>query len=109
VLSAAPKARSDDPRAMIREQLKALSGSLKAVLLDDAGQSVKDDLAVRELADTLKSGRKKIHTVVFDGVITQRLLDIAAEKKIQTIVGVKMGNVTKVPEAVEILTRDDLE
>ncbi len=50
-----------------------------------------------------------MHAVVFDGVITQRLLDIAAEKKIATVVGVKMGNVTKVPDAVEILTRDDLQ
>ena len=45
----------------------------------------------------------------FDGVITQRLLDIASEKKIATVVGVKMGNVTKVPDTVEILTRDDLQ
>jgi DNA primase len=88
--------------------LGKLSGSLKAVLLDDAGKAIKGDLAVRELADTLKGAKEKVHTVVFDGVITQRLLDIAADRKIQTVVGVKMGNVTKVPDAVEILTRDDL-
>ncbi len=104
---AAPK-KGDDPRAQLRETLSNLSGSLKASLLDDAGSPVKDGLAVRELADTLKGGKDAVHTVVFDGVITQRLLDIAAEKKVQTVVGVKMGNVTKVPDTVEILTRDDL-
>ncbi len=102
------KASANDPRAAFRDQLQGLSGSLKAVLLDDTGKPVKDDLAVRELADTLKGSKSSVHSVIFDGVITQRLLDIAAEKKINTVVGVKMGNVTKVPDTVEILTRDDL-
>ncbi len=96
-------------RAAYREQLTGLSGTLKAVLLDDTGKSLQGDLAVRELADTLKGSKDAVSAVVFDGVITQRLLDIAAEKKIATVVGVKMGNVTKVPDTVEILTRDDLQ
>ncbi len=102
------KTKVADPRAGFREALTELSGSLKALLLDDKGETLKKDLAVRELADTLKSGKDKVAAVVFDGVITQRLLDIAADKKIATVVGVKMGNVTKVPDTVEILTRDDL-
>lgn len=107
--AAAPvERREGDPRATFRDTLQNLSGSLKAVLLDDTGRTVQSDLAVRELADTLKSAKESVHAVVFDGVITQRLLDIAADKKIATVVGVKMGNVTKVPDAVEILTRDDL-
>ncbi len=105
---AAPKKRADDPRSGLRDTLTGLAGSLKATLLDDAGSSIRDGLAVRELADTLKGGKDSVHTVVFDGVITQRLLDIAADKKVQTVVGVKMGNVTKVPDTVEILTKDDL-
>ncbi len=106
---ATPKKAGGDPRAVLREQLTELSGSLKAVLLDDTGKPMKEGLAVRELADTLKSSKDKIASVVFDGVITQRLLDIAADKAIPTVVGVKMGNVTKMPDTVEILTRDDLE
>jgi DNA primase len=109
VEAAAPAPRREgDPRAAYREQLSGLSGTLKAVLLDDTGNPVQSDLAVRELADTLKGAKDSVHAVVFDGVITQRLLDIAAERKIATVVGVKMGNVTKVPDTVEILTRDDL-
>jgi DNA primase len=101
--------REGDPRAQFKQILGTLSGSLKAVLLDDTGKTVQGELAVRELADTLKGSKDGVHAVVFDGVITQRLLDIAAEKKIATVVGVKMGNVTKVPDTVEILTRDDLQ
>ncbi|MCA1818728.1 MAG: DNA primase [Halobacteriales archaeon] len=108
--AAAPVAvREGDPRVQFKQILGGLSGSLKAVLLDDTGKSVQGELAVRELADTLKASKDGVHAVVFDGVITQRLLDIAAEKKIATVVGVKMGNVTKVPDTVEILTRDDLQ
>ncbi len=103
----APK--GDDPRAGLRDSLAGLAGTLKANLLDDAGAALKENLPVRELADSLKAGKEKIHTVVFDGVITQRLLDIAADKKVQTVVGVKMGNVSKVPDTVEILTKDDLQ
>lgn len=97
-----------DPRASFRDTLEKLSGSLKAVILDSDGNEIKADLPVRELADTLRQARKKVQTVIFDGVITQRLLDIAAEKSIATVVGVKMGNVSKVPDAVEILTKDEL-
>jgi hypothetical protein len=100
--------REGDPRSNFRSTLSGLSGTLKAVLLDDQGNTLQGDLAVRELADTLKGAKESVHAVVFDGVITQRLLDIAAERKIATVVGVKMGNVTKVPDTVEILTRDDL-
>jgi DNA primase len=46
--------------------------------------------------------------VVFDGIVTQRILDIAAEQKIGTIVGTKMGNITKQPANVEVWTKDDL-
>jgi DNA primase len=97
-----------DARAGFRDTLDRLSGSLKAVILDTDGNEIKADLPVRELADTLRQARKKVQTVIFDGVITQRLLDIAAEKSIATVVGVKMGNVSKVPDAVEILTKDEL-
>lgn len=88
--------------------LDSIAGSLTAVLLDKSGAEMKRDIAVRELAETLKQGSNGIGAVVFDGVITQRLLDIAAEKQIPTIVGVKLGNVTKQPTEVTIWTRSDL-
>jgi DNA primase len=106
---AAAKTAKHDPRASIKETLTGLSGTLKATILDKEGNAIEDQLPVRELADTLRSSKKKVNSVIFDGVITQRLLDIAAEKGIATVVGVKMGNVAKVPENLEILTRDDLQ
>jgi hypothetical protein len=63
---------------------------------------------VRDLAETLKAAKNQVDAIVFDGVITQRLLDIAADKKINTVVGAKVGNVTKQPDGVTVLAREDL-
>jgi DNA primase len=90
------------------EILEELSGKLQAVLLNDQLERVGDKVAVRDLADTLKKDLPGVTTVVFDGVVTQRLIDIALDKKIATLVGVKTGNITKKPNNVEVVTRADL-
>jgi len=87
--------------------LDDISGSLKAVLFDDKGKEL-NKIPVRQLTDMLKK-KSDISTVVFDGIITQRLLDIANNKNITEIVGIKMGNVVKKPASVEVLTRKDLQ
>ena len=86
--------------------LDEVSGSLKAVLLDKNDTEIKK-IPVRELTDELKKS-KNITTVVFDGIITQRLLDIANIKNITKIVGMKLGNVVKKPRSVKVLTRKDM-
>ncbi|RLF29959.1 MAG: DNA primase [Thermoplasmata archaeon] len=90
-----------------RSILNEISGSLKAVLLDENGREIKK-LPVRELTDEIKR-RDNIFAVVFDGIITQRLLDIANSKNVKEIIGVKMGNVVKIPKALKILTRNDFQ
>ena len=87
--------------------LNDISGSLKAVLFDKDDKELKK-IPVRELTDSLKKS-DNISTVVFDGIITQRLLDIANSKEIKEIVGIKLGNVVKMPASVKVLTKKDLE
>jgi len=87
--------------------LDDISGSLKAVLFDENDKEIKK-IPVRELTDTLKKS-DDISSVVFDGIITQRLLDIANNKNIKEIVGMKLGNVVKMPANVKVLTKKDLE
>ncbi len=87
--------------------LEDISGSLKAVLLDKDDKEIKK-IPVRELTDSLKKS-DDIATVVFDGIITQRLLDIANSKNVKEIIGIKLGNVIKMPTSVRVLTRKDLE
>ena len=87
--------------------LDDISGSLKAVLFDKDDKELKK-IPVRELTDSLKKSNN-ISTVVFDGIITQRLLDIANSKNVKEIVGIKLGNVVKMPTSVKVLTKKDLE
>jgi len=87
--------------------LNGISGSLKAVLFDKGDKELRK-IPVRELTDALKKS-DNISTVVFDGIITQRLLDIANNKNVKEIVGIKLGNVVKMPTSVKVLTKKDLE
>ncbi len=89
-----------------RDILLQLGGSSTARLLDE-GDGVVTEVPVRELVETLKSA-KQTRAVVFDGIITQRILDIASEMNMHSIVGTKMGTITKQPAGVEVWTRSDL-
>lgn len=96
-----------DKQKKYKSILNEVSGSLKAVLLDKKGKKIKK-IPVRKLTDSLKKS-KKISSVVFDGIVTQRLLDIADSKNLNVIVAMKMGNVVKKPESVVVITKKDLE
>jgi DNA primase len=87
--------------------LEELNNTSKARLLNANGNVLKE-VHVSLLADTLKEGTEGVIAVVLDGIITQRVLDIAVEKNISTVVGVKLGNIAKLPTNVEILTKEDL-
>lgn len=87
--------------------LNEISGSLKAVLLDENGKELKK-IPVRELTDEIKKG-KKVSAVVFDGIVTQRLLDIANNKNVKEVIGIKIGNVIKMPKSVKVLTKGDFQ
>jgi DNA primase len=96
-----------DKQTKYKGILKTLSGSSKAQMLN-SNDSLVTETPVRDLAETLKKTTSTINTLVFDGIITQRLIDIAAEKGIKTIVGSKLGNISKQLTTIEILTKNDL-
>ena len=79
---------------------KELKGTLEAVLLNvDGGQL--DRLPVSELVDKLKEG-KGASIVVFDGIITGRLLDTAVEQGIKTLVGARVAEGVRIPREVKV-------
>jgi len=103
----APTKNLSEAQTHFKAMINELSTTSKARILDAAGELMKE-VPVRELVNTLKTNVKGVSAVVFDGIITQRILDIAADNKIATIVGTKMGNITKQPTSVEVWTKDDL-
>jgi DNA primase len=91
----------------LKSVLEELNNSSKAKIMNASGNVLKE-VHVSTLADTLKENSEGVTAVVLDGIITQRILDIAVEKNISTIVGVKLGNIAKMPTSVEVFTKEDL-
>jgi|ERR1035437_5434245 DNA primase len=97
IASVSPEARR------FRPHVEALKGTLTARILDPEDKVV-EEMAVRDLASRLKAYKDDVLSVVFDGVITQRLVDIASSNEIKSLIGVKIGNIAKIPADMEILT-----
>ncbi len=92
------------PRALrFKSHSDELTGTLGARLLDGKDHVI-EEIAVRDLVNTLKAAGEEIKSVVFDGVVTQRILDIASNKGIENLIGVKKGNITKSPVGVKVMT-----
>jgi len=79
---------------------KELRGTLEAVLLNSKGKQV-ERTPVSELVERLK-GTNGVKTVVFDGIVTGRLIDIAREKNISTIIGERIAEGVRIPRGVEV-------
>ena len=88
----------------LEKLLLGLNGSLNAVLLDNAGNTL-DEVPVRKLMLTLE-GREGVNAVVFDGIITNRLVELAGKKGVKYLVGVKEGKLETRPEGVKIITSE---
>jgi DNA primase len=75
----------------------------QAILYDKKFKIIKGDVPISDLRDTILS-TNKIETVIFDGIITQRLLDVASSRGVKNIVGARQHEITKVPLEVKIYT-----
>ncbi len=91
---------------IFQEHINQLSGTLSARLLDNG--SIISEVPVRDLANALKDYNGSITSVVFDGVITQRIVDIASEKGVINLIGAKIGNVVKSPASIHIEASSEL-
>jgi len=91
----------------IVEARKELEGTLEAVLFNEKMEQI-ERLPVSGLAEKLQQ-TEGVDTVVFDGVITQRLVDIANEKNVKFLVAARVSDVVKQPLKVHLLTFADVE
>lgn len=98
-----PKYEKEVKESPFQEHINDLSGTLSARFIDENNNTI-NEVPVRDLATALKDANGNIKSIVFDGVITQRIVDIAAEKGIENLVGAKMGNIVKSPTSVHIET-----
>jgi DNA primase len=99
-----PMQREEAAPAEILEMKKdfdKLKGKSKARLLDEKKKKIKD-VEVKDLLDALTKQKKKVHTIMFDGIITNRLVEAAEAKDVSTIIGVKKGQIS--PKKVKTYT-----
>ncbi|NIM45137.1 MAG: DNA primase [Nitrososphaeria archaeon] len=84
--------------------IKDINGTLEALLIDEKDKTV-EKVAVSTLVDSLSEIEKdSIKKIIFDGIITQRLLDAAEEKGITLIIGNRKGEIVRRPVKIEILS-----
>ncbi|AEE93556.1 TOPRIM domain protein [Acidianus hospitalis W1] len=90
------------------EEIKKLPGTLEGIMFDENWNPV-EKVQVRDIIPKLEAmSENKVAYIVFDGVITQRLLELAASKKVKLLVGVRIGGINKSLDNVKILTMSDI-
>jgi DNA primase len=90
----------------INQAVKTLQGTLEAILLDSKLKQT-ERLPVSQLAEKLQQV-SDINTVIFDGIITQRIVDLAAEKNIKRIIAARISEAVKPVLNVELVTFKDV-
>jgi DNA primase len=58
---------------------------------------------VSELASKLVE-YQGVDTIVFDGVVTQRLVDVAEERSVKLLVGDRIADLARRPASIRIMT-----
>jgi len=103
------KPKRERPKTEVPEAIgkaaKALQGTLEAVLLNEKMEQI-EQLPVSQLAEKLQQ-TSNVETVIFDGIITQRIVDIASEKNIKRIVASRISEAVKPVLNVELITYQD--
>ena len=94
----------------LRAVLLDIIGTHNAVLLNAENEEV-GKIQVKELADYVSGpdAPEGVTAVASDGVIGQRIVDVAAQKNITVLVGKKKGRITKLPDNITVWVKDDLD
>lgn len=82
-------------------------GSTHNAKLFDADRNIIKEIAAKAIYDTLKEEGDGVASVVFDGVISQRIVDVSAEKNIGVIVATRKGKISKMPAEMTLWAKED--
>lgn len=86
----------------VMEVITELKGTLEAIILNETMERLLK-IPVSELAEKLQQV-ENANTIVLDGVITQRLVDIAAQKGVKSIIADRIAEITNRPSQLQLLT-----
>ncbi|MCD6371075.1 MAG: DNA primase [Thermoplasmata archaeon] len=86
------------------EIFKELNNKKEAALLKEG--KIVEKIPLNELIEKIKEIKEEADTIMTGGIISQKLVDIAYEKGIKKIIGYRIGNVTKKPVEMVLLTKE---
>ena len=110
--TAAPKAAEPAAEPVVAspifiKQLDQLQGSKNARLL--MGEEMADEVSIGGLQEVLEKHKSNgVNTLVMDGIITQRLIELVSKAGIKTVVAEKKGPLPRDPVGISMFTREDL-
>ncbi len=78
----------------------------KVAYITDESGNVKETIQLNELVEKLSSLNNTGKVLITGGIISQRLVDVAAEKGIDEIYGMKVLNVTKKPPNMRLVVKN---
>ena len=89
-----------------KEIIPDLEGSLEAHIYDS---NIKEILKipVNELVKTLETTDNSEH-IVFDGIITQRLIEVAESNKVKTLIANRIGNISSESNSLKMISFDKI-
>ena len=90
----------------VKEVFPSINGTLEAMLLDE-NLSEKGRMPISELVSKMDNSGAAF--LIFDGIVTQRLIDAAGKAKVKGIIGHRIGEVKNMPEGLSVGTFRDLQ
>jgi len=91
----------------VLDKINDLRGTLEAILYDAEWNEIKR-IPVRDLVAEIDKTEDNIFAIIMDGIITQRLLELADSKRVKIIIGVRTSKITVRPPGIQFFTFQDL-
>lgn len=93
-----------EPEQKYMDSLAELHNTLRGRLYDNDGK-VLSEVPIRELIQAVQD-TDNIRAIVFDGIITQRLIELANKKRVKSIYGIRAGQVSRMFEDMLLYTKE---
>ncbi|SIR46944.1 DNA primase [Haladaptatus litoreus] len=97
---------SSEPTTLRGHTQTVIDGESETVRLLDSEFEITAEAPADETFDAIESAETVPATVVFDGTLDQRILDVSAQRGVEQIVARDEGEFVKKPTTVRILTAD---
>lgn len=108
-LKVKPKTEEIEVPPQVKEYIKEVDGKLLSVILNEEFVELAR-VPVSELAQKLEELKNDVKYVIFDGIITQRLIDILSEAPRETyLIGVRIGDIVNPSPKIHMLISSRIE